>query len=99
MSCRSRPTRHCLHVALSSHASRRSVAGRRALIVEGAAGSDSTAADNLPLRDFGRPIVAPSIDAAITLIQREHIDLLVVPLADMQPLQLQALERVLRRSE
>jgi pilus assembly protein CpaE len=71
---------------------------RRALIVQGAMGSDASAADLLQQRDFATDVVAHTVDEALSRMQREHFDLVVVPLADMQPGQLLTLDRVVRRA-
>jgi pilus assembly protein CpaE len=71
---------------------------RRAIIVSGAAGSDSTAADVLRHFEFAGTIEVPTVEEALTQVQREHADLLIVPVAAMQPAQLAALERTLRRA-
>jgi pilus assembly protein CpaE len=71
---------------------------RRAIIVSGAAGSDSTAADVLQRFDFAGTQEVPTVEEALTHVQREHIDLLIVPLAVMQASQLAAVERTLRRA-
>ncbi len=71
---------------------------RRALIVQGAAGPDTTATDLLQLRDFTRAVTAASVDDALGKMQHEHFDLVLVPLAAMQPSELQALDRTVRRA-
>lgn len=71
---------------------------RRAIIVSGAAGSDTTAAEVLQRFDFAGTIEAPTVEEALVHVQREHIDLLIVPLAAMQASQLASLERTLRRA-
>jgi|SRR5579863_1235631 pilus assembly protein CpaE len=71
---------------------------RRAIIVSGAAGSDSTAAEVLQRFDFAGTQEVPTVEEALTRVQREHVDLLIVPLAVMQASQLAAVERALRRA-
>jgi len=71
---------------------------RRAVIVSGAAGSDSTAATVLHRFDFAPSIEVATVEEALTRVQREHVDLLIVSVAEMQPPQLAALDRTLRRA-
>jgi|SRR5580704_1661939 pilus assembly protein CpaE len=71
---------------------------RRAIIVSGAAGSDSTAAEVLQRLEFGGTVEVPTIEEALTRVQREHVDLLMVPVATLQPSQFATLERTLRRA-
>src|ERR1700729_2009245 len=71
---------------------------RRAIIVSGAAGSDSTAAEVLQRLEFGGTAEVPTIEEALTRVQREHVDLLMVPVATLQPSQFATLERTLRRA-
>jgi pilus assembly protein CpaE len=71
---------------------------RRALIVSGAAGRDTTAADVLHRIDFSAPVHVPTVEEAIMQLQREHFDLVMVPLADIQGAELVMLDRAVRRS-
>lgn len=71
---------------------------RRALIVKGAAGSDSTAAELLQQRAFVSAVTVASVDEALARIQHDHFDLVIVPLGDMETAQLQTLDRALQRT-
>jgi pilus assembly protein CpaE len=69
---------------------------RTALIVDGAAGPDETVTAVLARFGFAAATPAPSIDAALRMLQGEHADLVVVPLAGIDSLQLAALEHQVR---
>ena len=69
---------------------------RKALIVDGAAGSFETAAAVLTRFGFGEPSSALDVGGAVTELQHQNYDLLVLPLQDIDPLQLAAVERALR---
>jgi pilus assembly protein CpaE len=71
---------------------------RRALIVSGAAGRDTTAVDVLQRVDFVSPVQVPTVEEAIMQLQREHFDLVMVPLVEIQGAELVMLDRVVRRS-
>jgi len=71
---------------------------RRALIVGGAAGGDSTAPDVLTQFDFVATQEAASVDEAIGKLHHDHYDLVMVPLQQTQVVQLQALDRAVRRA-
>jgi pilus assembly protein CpaE len=69
---------------------------RKALIVAGAAGSHETAASVLTRFAFGEPSVSADVSAALTELQHQTYDLLVLPLQELDALQLAAVERALR---
>jgi pilus assembly protein CpaE len=71
---------------------------RRALIVTGAAGTDSTAPDVLNQFDFAAAQDAASVDEALAKLHHDHFDLVIVPLQQTQVAQLQALDRAVRRA-
>lgn len=69
---------------------------RKALIVAGAAGSLETATSVLARFGFGEPSPAIDIRGALAELQHQTYDLLVLPLHDIDALQLAAVERALR---
>ena len=69
---------------------------RKALIVDGAAGSLDTATAVLTRFGFGEPSPAVDVAGALTELQHQTYDLLVLPLHDIDALQLAAVERALR---
>jgi pilus assembly protein CpaE len=69
---------------------------RRALIVAGAAGPLDTATSVLARFGFGEPGAASDVTAALAELQQHTYDLLVLPLQDIDSLQLAAVERALR---
>jgi pilus assembly protein CpaE len=69
---------------------------RKALIVDGAAGSLDMAIAVLRRFGFGEPSAAIDVSEALKEIQHQTYDLLVVPLHDIDSLQLAAVERALR---
>jgi pilus assembly protein CpaE len=69
---------------------------RKALIVGGAAGSLETATSVLARFGFGEPSAAIDIGGALAELQHQTYDLLVLPLQDIDALQLAAVERALR---
>jgi pilus assembly protein CpaE len=69
---------------------------RKALIVDGAAGSLETATSVLARFGFGEPSPAIDVGGALAELQHQTYDLLVLPLQDMDALQLAAVERALR---
>src|SRR5687768_12376573 len=69
---------------------------RKALIVAGAAGSIETARAVLARFGFGEPSVAIDASTALIEVQHQTYDLLVLPLQDLDSLQLTAVERALR---
>jgi pilus assembly protein CpaE len=69
---------------------------RRALIVNGAAGSLEAAASVLARFGFGEPSSAMDVSGAIAELQHQTFDLLVLPVQDIDALQLAAVERALR---
>jgi pilus assembly protein CpaE len=71
---------------------------RRALVVQGAVGSDPTAIDLLQQRGFVGATYAANVDDALSKIQLEHFDLVIIPIADMDSAQLQALDRAMQRA-
>ena len=69
---------------------------RSALIVDGAAGSDEIVTPVLARFGFAAATQQPSLDAALRTLQADHFDLVVVPLQEMDSLQLAALEQHIR---
>ena len=69
---------------------------RKALIVAGAAGSLETAASVLARFGFGEPSPAIDVAGALAELQHQPYDLLVLPLQEIDTLQLAAVERALR---
>ena len=69
---------------------------RKALIVSGAAGSDEIVAGVLARFGFAAATASPSIDSALKQLHGEPFDLLVLPLQEIDSLQLAALEREIR---
>src|SRR5919108_284136 len=69
---------------------------RKALIVAGAAGSLETATSVLARFGFGEPSAAIDIAGALAELQHQSYDLLVLPLQEIDTLQLAAVERALR---
>jgi pilus assembly protein CpaE len=69
---------------------------RKALIVAGAAGPGDVAGI-LNRFGFGPPVDAPNINAAIARMSDDHYDLVILPLQDLDAVQLAALEREIRR--
>jgi len=69
---------------------------RKALIVAGAAGPGDVAGI-LNRFGFAPPTDAPNINAAIARMSDDHYDLVVLPLQDLDAVQLAALEREIRR--
>jgi pilus assembly protein CpaE len=69
---------------------------RKALIVDGAAGSLETATAVLARFGFGEPSAAVDVIGALAELHHQTYDLLVLPLQDIDALQLAAVERALR---
>jgi pilus assembly protein CpaE len=69
---------------------------RKALVVSGAAGSLETATTVLARFGFGDPSTAIDVAGALGELQHDTYDLLVLPLEDIDALQLAAVERALR---
>ena len=69
---------------------------RKALIVSGAAGPVDTAKSVLTRFGFGEPSAAIDVSAALAELQHQTYDLLVLPLQEVDSLQLAAVERALR---
>jgi pilus assembly protein CpaE len=69
---------------------------RKALIVDGAAGSLDPAMAVLTRFGFGEPGAAVGVSEALTELQHQTYDLLMLPLDEIDPLQLAAVERALR---
>jgi len=69
---------------------------RRALIVAGAAGPTDAAKAVLARFGFGEPAASVDVSTALAEIQHQSYDLLVLPLQDLDSLQLAAVERALR---
>jgi pilus assembly protein CpaE len=69
---------------------------RKALIVAGAAGSLDTARSALMRFGFGEPSSSIDTSSALSELQQQTYDLLVLPLQDLDSLQLAAVERAVR---
>ena len=69
---------------------------RKALIVAGAAGPTDTAKAVLARFGFGDPAASMDVSTALAELQHQSYDLLVLPLQDLDSLQLAAVERALR---
>ena len=69
---------------------------RKALIVAGAAGSLDTARSVLMRFGFGEPSSSIDTSSALSELQQQPFDLLVLPLQDVDSLQLAAVERAVR---
>ncbi len=72
---------------------------RKAMIVAGAAGPDDVVAGVLQRFGFAPSVSAPDFATATARLQHETFDLVVVPLQDVEPMELAALEREVRRAE
>ncbi|HEX3160714.1 MAG TPA: hypothetical protein VHQ45_19495, partial [Gemmatimonadaceae bacterium] len=70
---------------------------RHALVVGGAAGPDEMVLGVLQRFGFGPPAAVATIAQATTRLRDEHADLLVVPLQDVDAVELATLEREVRR--
>ena len=71
---------------------------RKAIIVNGAAGPESEANAVLQRFGFGPSVSVPSLTGLLSAVRTEHFDLVIVPLADMGPVELATLEREILRS-
>jgi pilus assembly protein CpaE len=71
---------------------------RKALIVGGAGGPDQEVNSVLQRFGFGPAAAAASVPEAASRLRDEHFDLLVVPLQDMDAVDLATLEREIRRA-
>ena len=69
---------------------------RKALVVGGAAGSIEAVKSVLTRFGFGEPSAAIDVGAAVAELQQQTYDLLLLPLEDVDSLQLAAVERALR---
>ncbi|MEJ7810132.1 MAG: hypothetical protein WKG32_06895 [Gemmatimonadaceae bacterium] len=72
---------------------------RRALIVNGAAGPEDGAAAVLQRFGFGDPIRSASVADALTQLRNDHFDLLILPLGEIDAVQLVSLDREVRRGQ
>ncbi len=70
---------------------------RKALIAANAAGQTNDVAAVLARFGFGPASQVSDREQALSRLREEHFDLLVVPLSDVQPTELLALEREIRR--
>jgi pilus assembly protein CpaE len=70
---------------------------RNALIVADAAGPEPVAAGVLKRFGFAPPLQAPTVEGALSLLRRDHFDLVVVPLHELAPVQLAELDQLVRR--
>jgi pilus assembly protein CpaE len=69
------------------------------MIVAGSAGPDDVAASVLQRFGFGSAVAAPDFAAATARLRDEIFDLVVVPLQNVEPMELAALEREVRRND
>jgi pilus assembly protein CpaE len=70
---------------------------RNALIVADAAGPEPVAAGVLKRFGFAPPSQASTVEGALSLLRRDHFDLVVVPLHELAPVHLAELDRLVRR--
>src|ERR671915_152924 len=70
---------------------------RNALIVGDAAGPEPVAAGVLKRFGFAPPSQASTVEDALSLLRRDHFDLVVVPLHELAPVQLAELDQLVRR--
>jgi pilus assembly protein CpaE len=70
---------------------------RRVLIVTGAMNAEEPALEVLQRFGFADPIFAPSVNEALAQLRAEHFDLLLVPLLEMDAVQLGGIDREVRR--
>ena len=70
---------------------------RKVLIVAGAAGPEETVIAVLQRFSFAPAQTVPAISQAIARMAEEHFDLVIVPLQDMDPVDLATLEREIRK--
>jgi pilus assembly protein CpaE len=70
---------------------------RNALIVADAAGPEPVAAGVLKRFGFAPPSQSPTVEGALSLLRRDHFDLVVVPLHELAPVQLAELDQLVRR--
>src|SRR5690606_6355063 len=70
---------------------------RRVLIVTGAMSAEEPALEVLQRFGFADPIFTPSVNDALTQLRAEHFDLLIVPLLEMDAVQLGSIDREVRR--
>jgi pilus assembly protein CpaE len=70
---------------------------RNALIVADAAGPEPVAAGVLKRFGFAPPSQASTVEGALSLLRRDHFDLVVVPLHELAPVQLAELDQLVRR--
>lgn len=70
---------------------------RRVLIVTGAMNPEESALEVLQRFGFTDPVFAPNVGEALAHLRNEHIDLLIVPLLEMDAVQLGAVDREVRR--
>ena len=70
---------------------------RRVLIVTGAMNAEDEALEVLQRFGFDDPTFSSSVNDALALLRTEHFDLLLVPLLEMDPVQLGSIDREVRR--
>ncbi|MDB4882170.1 MAG: hypothetical protein JWL95_936 [Gemmatimonadetes bacterium] len=70
---------------------------RKAIIVNGAAGSESEANTVLQRFGFGPSVATDGLTGLLTAVRNEHFDLVIVPLQEMGPVELATLEREILR--
>jgi len=71
---------------------------RKAIIAGNAAGNAENVAGVLSRFGFGDAVQVADRGGALALMRDEHYDLLVVPIADVEPVELLALEREIRKN-
>jgi pilus assembly protein CpaE len=72
---------------------------RKVLVVAGSAGPEDALAAVLQRFGFGEAVPVPDFAAAAARLREESFDLVMVPLQDIDPMELATLERETRRSE
>ena len=71
---------------------------RKALIADNAAGQAESVTGLLARFDFGSPVAVPDRETAIGRMRESHFDLVVIPLLEITPHELLALEREIRKN-
>lgn len=72
---------------------------RKSLIVAGAGGPEDIVEGILARFGFGPPTQTTDMAHALAYLRDDHFDLVIVPIHDVEPLQLAALEREIRRGK
>ena len=71
---------------------------RKALIADNAAGQGEDVTGVLARFDFGSPVAVPDRETAVARMRESHFDLVVIPLLEITPHELLALEREIRKN-